>query len=426
MRTLYLKIYTLLYFLALPGLFIRLLWRARRNPAYRQRWKERLGLSPRSAKPAIWIHAVSVGESIAATPLIKTLQQLYPDYQLVVTTTTPTGSAQIQKTFGNDILHTYMPYDLPFCLKRFLARTQTKLCIIMETEIWPNTLTLCKKHDIPVLFANARLSERSLKRYLHFHSVMKNLLAQVTWVMAQSQEDADRFVTLGIARDRVAVSGNIKFDLEIDATLTQSGQALRQQWQSQARPTFIAGSSHEGEESILLEAFQIIKHTFPNALLIIVPRHPERFDRVFQLCQKTNFSVGKRSTQASAQACDIYLGDTMGELRLLYAASDIAFVGGTLVPVGGHNLIEPAALGLPILSGPHLENCEEIGRLLRKANALAHVEDASMIAAQVCKILSTAGLRDTIRQNGQSVVLQNQGALHKHVKLIARYLPVKN
>lgn len=417
MQTLYIKIYTLIYYLILPFLLLRLMWRSRRNPAYRYRWQERFGFAP-SQKQSIWVHAVSVGETIAAIPLIHQLQHHYPDYTIIVTTTTPTGSAQVKKNLGDSVIHVYLAFDIPSGINRFLQRTKTKFCIIMETEIWPNLLRCCEKKKIPVVMANARLSARSLQRYRRITKIMRPLLNSYTTVIAQSREDGERFIQLGLNPERLIISGNIKFDLELDPNLQQQGLATRCSWKSTNRPTFIIGSSHEGEESILLQAFAQIKKEFDDILLIIAPRHPERFDRVFQLCTQAGFRVARRSRNESAFQQDILVADTMGELRLLYATSDIAFVGGTLVPIGGHNLIEPAAMGLPILSGPNLQNCSEIGNLLKCADALILVKDAESIAEKIKSLLLDPILLKKIGENARNVVNANRGALEKHLQHI--------
>lgn len=416
-------LYSLILYLALPFVLLRWLWRSRHIKGYRQRFAERFGYVttlPHDRK-VIWVHAVSVGEIIAATPLIRALLQRYPQYELLVTTTTPTASAQVHKDFSDKVKHCYLPYDVPSAVKRFLHRTHPTLAVIMETELWPNLLHYTHKNAAPILLANARLSDRSQQGYQRIAQLTRDMLAQITCVAAQSKVDGERFIQLGLDPAHLLMTGNIKFDLTLPPALIDEGKKLRATWG--ARPTIIAASTHENEENMVLEAFTQIRQRHPSAFLILVPRHPDRFAKVARLCQSENFRIVKRSLNETPQAdTDILLGDTMGELRLLYAASDIAFVGGSFVPVGGHNLIEPAALHLPILSGPHLHNFVAISKLLADANALIVVNDAKSLSEKIMHLLANKSESDAIGERAYQVSAENTGALEKHLQRIEKIL----
>lgn len=419
------QLYTLAYALILPVLLTRLLIRSLKNPQYRRRLKERWGSIPKktSHENSIWIHAVSVGETIAAVPLVKALQATYPDRPIIMTTTTPTGSAEVQKRLGNTVLHSYMPFDLPICLNHFIQRIRPALCIIMETELWPNVLYRCKKKNIPLLLANARLSEKSQKGYAKLRASTREMLTSFHTVSAQSQTEGNRFISLGLPPEKCQVNGNIKFDLELPTTLKEEGIHLRERWRSINRPTLIAASTHDGEDEIVLEAFTQIQQQHSHALLILVPRHPERFKNVFSLCKNKGFSVAKRSTYDEvSDNTQLVLGDTMGELLLLYAASNVAFVGGSFVPVGGHNLIEPAALALPVLTGPHLHNFTQISELLLNAGGARVVQDADALAKTTSALFASVEVASAMGQKGFAAVSANRGAVQKHVALIQQLL----
>lgn len=415
-------LYTILLYLATPFLVLRLYWRSRKNPGYRHRWLERFGFIPViSKKKCIWIHAVSLGESIAAKPLIQNLIDEYPSYRIVVTTTTPTGSQQIQKTFGNAVYHVYAPYDLPVVIKRFLRRLCPAKVIIMETELWPNLLHQLHCANIPVMIANARLSERSLVRYQRVKHFFKPLLQSIQIIAAQSEDDAKRFQSLGIHRQRIIVTGNIKFDHVISSHLLDEAKKLRQLWSG--RPTLIAASTHEGEEAQILQAFHEILLAFPSALLIIAPRHPERFSTVQKLCEQSGYTVAVRSKKEPPNKnTSIYLADSTGELMLLYGASDVAFVGGSLVPIGGHNLIEPASLGLPVMSGPNLQNFSMVRDLLFHHDALILITDANELAHQVIHLFTNVDASHHYGARALSVSEQNRGAIAKHLSWIRENL----
>lgn len=407
-------LYTVLLYLTIPFILLRLLWRSRRLPAYRQRWLERFGFSS-PISHAIWIHAVSVGEIQAAIPLIQTLKN---QYLILVTTTTPTGSQRIREVFGDQVSHVYLPYDLPGALRRFLARAKPKLLILMETELWPNLLHACQQRAIPVILANARLSDSSTAGYQRFSHLTQRMLSQLTVIAAQSPVDAERFLALGANPQHMQVIGNIKFDSSLPADLPKKSSELRAQWGAE-RPIWIAASTHPGEEEQILEAFTLIKPKYPQLLLVLVPRHPDRFNSVATLCQQYAYTVARRSCHEKCTSqTEIYLGDTLGELLLLYAASDVAFVGGSLVPVGGHNVLEPALLRLPIITGPYQFNFADITRLLVEADALDQVTRVSQLAESVENLLRDAPRRQQMGDRAYNVVVQNRGALARLLVIV--------
>ncbi|HJR27919.1 MAG TPA: lipid IV(A) 3-deoxy-D-manno-octulosonic acid transferase [Pseudomonas sp.] len=419
-------LYTALFYLRLPLVAFRLWLRARKAPAYARRIGERFALALPAMKPdGLWVHAVSVGESIAAAPMIRALLQRYPTLPITVTCMTPTGSERIQALFANEprIQHCYLPYDLPCAAARFLDRARPKLAVIMETELWPNHIHQCAKRGIPVALANARLSERSAKGYGRFHKLTQPMLAEMSLFAVQTEAEAQRFRDLGARPETVEVTGSIKFDLTIDPQLLQRAAQLRGQWQAQERPVWIAASTHEGEDEVVLDAHRRLLVNHPDALLILVPRHPERFNPVFELCRQQGFATVRRSTgEPVTTGTSVLLGDTMGELLFLYALADSAFVGGSLVPNGGHNLLEPAALAKPVLSGPHLFNFLEIAAQLRSAGALAEVDDAEGLALAVQRLFELPRDAQRMAEAGLKVMRTNQGALQRLLDGLGRLI----
>ncbi|MBU1330265.1 MAG: lipid IV(A) 3-deoxy-D-manno-octulosonic acid transferase [Gammaproteobacteria bacterium] len=422
-------LYTLLFHLGLPLVAGRLAWRAWRAPAYAQRIGERFALGLPPVKPGgIWLHAVSVGESIAAAPLVRELLVRYPQLPITITCMTPTGSERIQALFGGAeyagrVQHCYLPYDLPWAAARFLDRLQPKLAVIMETELWPNHIHQCARRGIPVALANARLSARSARGYGRFAKLTAPMLAEMSLIAVQTQAEAERFLNLGARPETVEVTGSIKFDLRIEVDLPVRANALRAEWQAAERPVWIAASTHEGEDEIVLAAHRQLLQSYPDALLILVPRHPERFNAVHERIQRSGLSVRRRSTGEPLQAGDqVLLGDTMGELLFLYALADVAFVGGSLVANGGHNLLEPAALGKPVLSGPHLFNFLDIAAQLREAGALLEVADAEGLAQAVANLWREPEEAERRRQAGLAVLKANQGALERLLAGLRRLL----
>lgn len=405
-------LYTLAFYLGLPFIFLRLYIRGRKSPDYRQAWAERLGYQSFSLDQSIWIHAVSFGESIAATPLIKHLQKAHPDMPIVVTTTTPTGRAHLRKAFGESIHLSYFPYDLPGILNRFLDKIKPKMLILIETELWPNLLHTCHNRKIKVVLANARLSERSAKQYARIKNCTAKMLQAISVIAAQNTEDGQRFINLGLPKDRLIITGSIKFDLSVSDEVKQKAQALKSQWNN--RPVWIAASTHQGEDEKILEAFRLVLAKVPNALLILVPRHPERFEAVKQLCETEGFKLVSRSSSLPCEAdTQIYLGDTMGEMLVLLGASDLAFIAGSFNLVGGHNLLEPAAMAVPSIIGPHYFNFKEITTMLFKADATYIVQTPQELATRVIELFNRPELAKERGQNGLNVLEQNRGALAK-------------
>ncbi len=410
-------LYSCLFYLALPLVALRLWLRARKAPAYAKRVGERFSYGLPAMQPGgIWVHAVSVGESIAAAPMIRGLLQRYPQLPITVTCMTPTGSERIQALFANEprIQHCYLPYDLPCAAARFLDKVQPKLAVIMETELWPNHIHQCAKRGIPVALANARLSARSAKGYGRFAKLTAPMLAEMSLFAVQTETEAERFRSLGARPETVEVTGSIKFDLTIDPQLLVRAAALREQWQAGERPVWIAASTHEGEDEVVLAAHRQLLASHPDALLILVPRHPERFNAVFELCQQQGFATVRRSSGEPVMAdTSVLLGDTMGELLFLYALADSAFVGGSLVPTGGHNLLEPAALAKPVIAGPHVFNFLEIAAMMREVGALQEVDDAEGLAVAVQRLFELPQDAQKMAEAGLKVMRANQGALQR-------------
>jgi 3-deoxy-D-manno-octulosonic-acid transferase len=411
-------VYTILLYLALPFALARLYVRGFKSPAYRLRWRERLGFLPDiRLDQSIWIHSVSVGETQAAQPLVNRLLEQYPQYSVVITTTTPTGAERVKSLFGGRVRHLYLPYDLPFAIRHFMESVRPRLAIFMETEVWPNLLMSCEREGVRTILANARLSERSATRYARFTGFARETFARIDVVAAQTQADAERFLGFGVDPSRVSVTGSIKFDIRLPASLYEHSEVIRRQWEG--RPVWVAASTHEGEDEQVIAAHREILRKFPRALLVLVPRHPERFDRVAALCQKEGMSTVRRSEAAGCgPETQVFLGDTMGELVLFLAASDLAFVGGSLVPVGGHNVLEPAALGVPVLFGPHMFNFQLISRMLLAAGAAREVDSTEQLAAVVCEWFADASLRAGFGESGSRLVGENRGALDRLCQLI--------
>lgn len=416
-------LYSALFYLLMPLVLLRLLWRSRKMPEYRRRWAERFAYFnfPKKSQHGLWIHTVSLGEIIAAIPMIKMLMQQYPELPLTLTSMTITGSNRIQKEFGDSVTHVYVPYDVPSVVKRFLTKVQPKMVIILETELWPNILYYCRQRQIPVMLANARLSERSAKGYQRLASITKEMLQSVTVLAAHAKADAERFIALGLPAERAHVVGSIKFDVDNSESIYQQAAVLRQQFGT--RPVWMAASTHEGEEAKILQTFKQVRNALPTALLVLVPRHPERFAAVKALCQQQGFSVVTRSSgDICTDSTQVFLGDTMGELKTLYAAAAVAFVGGSLAPIGGHNVLEPISLGIPTMVGPHMHNFAEITAMLLQADALVQIQDTAQLAPAVQQLLTDAAQREQLKLNGNQVMTANRGALQKNLALIAQQL----
>lgn len=413
------NVYNTLCYLSVPFVLGRLLWRSRKNPAYRQRWSERFGYLPANLpQQCLWIHAVSVGETIAAVPLVKGFQKLHPEVPIIITTMTINGAKQVVASFGQSVHHVYVPYDLPAAVNRFVDHVRPKMLLIMETELWPNLLDICTQRKIPIFLANARLSERSAHRYGQFKKIVSEMMRDLTQVAVQTKVEADRFISLGLPPNRIQVTGTVKFDIVVADEILQRGKQLREQIGID-RPVWIAASTHHGEEEIILEAFNLIKKQFPQLLLILVPRHPERAAAVAALCRKNNCSLSLFTEQkAITPDIDIFLTDAIGQLMIQYVASDIAFVGGSLIATGGHNVLEPAVLGLPVITGPEMFNFAESTQLLKQAGALWQIDNAEQLASKILELLKNPAQRAQAGTAGQQVIEKNRGAVQKHLQLI--------
>ncbi|ELE7132604.1 lipid IV(A) 3-deoxy-D-manno-octulosonic acid transferase [Vibrio harveyi] len=412
-------LYTLLLTIASPFLLFGLYKSKPNKPKFGQRWKEHFGITPKltSDEKPIWIHAVSVGESIAATPFIKALKEQNPDQPILVTTTTSTGAEQIAK-LGDLVEHRYMPIDFAFAVKRFLKTTQPKQMLIIETELWPNTLNEVHKAGIPISVVNARLSEKSCSNYAKVQPLFNLMLPCLTQVLCQTESDANRFERLGVDKDKLKVTGSIKFDIQISDDVKEKSKILRQEL-GQNRPVWIAASTHKGEDEQVLAAHKRVLESHPGALLILVPRHPERFDDMYELCQQQGFETVRRTTQENvANSTQVYLGDTMGEMLLLLGAADICFMGGSLVgdKVGGHNVLEPAILKKVVITGPSYFNFKDIVNDLIQANGMLVSKDSAGIGNHLTHLISEPHSQHVYGQNAYEYAVKNQGALARTIK----------
>ncbi|UDG81350.1 3-deoxy-D-manno-octulosonic acid transferase [Candidatus Profftia lariciata] len=415
--------YNILLYLIQPLILIKLYIRSYKNTAYRKRWAERYGFcSKKIISGGIILHSVSVGEILAAIPLIKELQHRYPAVPITITTMTPTASERVDYIFGKKVQHMYLPYDLPGSVNRFLNRVQPRLVLIMETEIWPNFIRMLKKRNIPIILTNARLSARSAQRYAKINYFINDIVRCITLIAAQNMEDGQRFLSLGIAHTQLSVTGNLKFEISITPELSAKALILRN-YLAPYCPVWIASSTHAGEEEIILHAHKQLLNQFSNLLLILVPRHPERFNHVIKLTKKAGFSYITRSSgiKPSIQT-QIVIGDTMGELMLLYGIADLAFVGGSLVQKGGHNPLEPAAYNIPILMGPHIINFQDICTKLKKANGLIIIKDIDALVRKISILLINKNYRNSYGRHAFEVLHQHKGALQKTLHLLDPYL----
>jgi len=414
--------YTLLLYIIQPLVFIKLMVRSLRSPQYKNRIAERYGFFDFNQQGGIWLHSVSVGETIAAVPLIRELQNKYPHKAITITTMTPTGSAQVTKIFGDTVQHCYLPYDLPCAMRRTIKRLKPELVIIMETELWPNMIHQLKKKQIPTLLANARLSARSAKGYGKVSKLVAPMLGEMTAIAAQYQADGQRFIELGLPTDKLHVTGSVKFDIEITKAVTKQVTTLKNQLGS-PRPTWIAASTHQGEDEIILEAHKEVLKQHPDALLILVPRHPERFSKVSSLITSQKLtSQNKSELQSLATETQVLLGDTMGEMMSMFGVSNAAFIGGSLVKRGGHNPLEPAAFGLPLTMGPHVFNFASVCDMLSDNQALATVENSQQLAEQILAWFNSPSLAQEDGEKALSVLKLNQGALKRHLDIIDELL----
>ncbi len=407
-------LYTSLFTILLPLVLFRLYWRGLKAPEYRKRWQERLAFySKKYSQPFICFHAVSVGEAEAVFPLIKKLTEKFPDEKILVTTTTPTGSARVQAVLGDTVEHVYFPYDIPWIINRFIRTFNPKILVIMEKEIWPNLFSYCGKQNIPVLIINARLSARSAKSYQLISSLIKPVLANVSSILTQTEEDREHFIDIGAIPSTVQVTGNIKFDMEVSESLIEEGQQLRRQL-FPGRFVWIVASTHKGEEGIVIDAYTKLKQQIPELLLMLVPRHPERFVSVQNLVKQKGLNLAVRSKRdIVTHSTDVYLADTMGELKLLYASADVAFVGGSLAPVGGHNILEPLAVGVPVMFGPYMVNFKEIADNVLSQQAAIQCQNEAQIIEHLIKLYKDEPIRNTLVSKGTAFIERNKGATEK-------------
>ena len=404
--------YSSLFYFLIPFILLRLLWRSIKAPAYRYRWRERFALyNKKFPQDVIWFHAVSVGEAEALFPLVRQIQKQHPDVRLLITTTTPTGSARVKAVMQDTVEHVYLPYDVPDAVNRFMHCFKPKLAVIMETEIWPNLFLYCGKNDIPLYIINARLSEKSSRGYQKIPSLVHPALAAIKLIATQTQDDANRFIAIGADSEKVLTLGNIKFDVEIPQSIIEQGLQLKTDLFT-GRFVWLIASTHKDEEAIFLEIYKEIKPKIPELLLVIVPRHPERFPDVKKLCEQFQLAVVMRTMESRVYLeTDVYLVDTMGELKMLYAASDVAFVGGSMVPRGGHNILEAAAVGLPIMFGPYMHNFKEIARGVLSQDAAIQCQNKNDVINVILALYEQPAYRAALSEKGMEFVRQNQGAI---------------
>jgi len=411
------SLYTLFLRLALPLILLRLWWRGLREPGYREGIPERLGIYPIQApEKLVWVHAVSVGEARAAEPLVRALQEMLPDHGMLLTCTTAAGRETLARVFGDSVQICYLPYDYPESVQSFIGHFKPRLGVLMETEVWPNLLACCAANRVPVLLANARMSERSARGYRRWSALGTRALRSLAAVCAQSAGDAKRLLALG-ARE-VEVTGNLKFDVEPDLAQLAAGRA----WRSRlGRPVLLLASTREGEEQLLLNEFNRLNASKDNPLVVVVPRHPQRFDEVAQLAN------ARHSRQKFPdEKMKIYLGDTMGEMPFYYAACDVALIGGSLAPLGGQNLIEALAAGAPVVVGPHMFNFAEATRLALEAGAAIQAGDAAAAIRESLRLIDDAGRRKSMAQAGRALCEAHRGATEKHLAVCYRLLAGTN
>ncbi|WP_038051977.1 3-deoxy-D-manno-octulosonic acid transferase [Thioalkalivibrio sp. ALJ1] len=403
-------LYTLMMRLAAPWLLARLIRRARSNQVPLRRWREWLGGGEGISPGAIWLHAASVGEVEAALPLARALRDQYPDRAFLVTTTTPEGATRLDAALGDAVVHQFLPLDLPGSVRRFLVRTRPVVAVVVETELWPNLYRACERYGIPLLLVSARLSPRSLPRYRRLQPLVADTLARVRVILAQDEAAAEGFRILGGPEVRVQVGGNLKFDRPLPPGHKQ-GADMRGQIAPSGVPVWAAVSTREGEDEAVLAAHRLVRERYPDAVLLWVPRHRERFGPAFQAARAAGFRVALRSRGPLQEPLDVLVGDTLGEIGVYLAAADVAFVGGSLVPLGGQNVLEPAALGRPVLVGPNTAHFAFAVERLLVAGALWEVADVSELGKALTQLLGDANQRERMGQSGQSVVVSGRGAV---------------
>ena len=420
----------LAYSAVLYGLAPLIGWRIWREqvPTYSRLQRLGMRLEPLPPAPRIWLHCASVGEVRAARPLIEGLLARFPHHSLLLTTMTATGAQQAQALIAEQgatdqsrLDHRFLPLDFPGAAKRFVARVKPELALLFETELWPNLLHACHRQAVPVAVVNGRLSPRAFSRYQRLRPLMHSALANVRWLAAKSSEDAERFQALGCAAESISVVGSLKFEQALPERALEESERLLHVWGQ--RPVWVAGSTRDGEEALLLTAHRQLLERFPDALLVLVPRHPQRFDEVAALCEREEFKVSRRSQQQPVTpTTQVYLGDTLGELAMLYAAGSVAYVGGSLVPLGGHNVLEPAALGKPVLCGPSLENFSDVAEPLLVAKALTVVDTPDALANTLADHIVHPQRARQAGEAGQVAIDAHRGALSRTLDGLGRYL----
>lgn len=442
-------LYTLFLYLIFPLVLLRLLWRSRSSRAYRLRWSERLGFTKLSTiknTPIIWLHAVSVGEVIAAKPLILALMKAFPQYTVLITTTTPTGSDRVKAIFSDQIqygslIHTYFPYDLLGAVSRFIKAFQPKILIVVETEIWPNLYAKCGQQNIPVIMVNARLSDKSLHSYSKIKALVTETLSHVNTIAVRSESDAKRFLALGANNEQVLESGNIKYDLNIDEEQLRNAKQYHRlilEDDHKKRLTLVAASTHAGEDAKIINAYMTLLQQFPDLLLVLVPRHPERFDDVYDECFKqlsdgpNKLNLIRHSEYVKTPTAidsNVILGDSMGEMQMWYSLADVVFIGGSLVKTGGHNPLEATIFGVPVVSGPYMFNFEDIASELVAHELLTLCGDEFKLTKQFTNIFESLTLsNDIARQNSEfkekaeKFMQQHRGVTARLVDVISHHI----
>ena len=404
-------------------MIFRLIWRSRSNPAYRQRIFERIGfVNVESNKPIIWVHAVSVGETNAAQPLIEALILQYPDHKILVTTTTPTGSDRVKALFGDRVAHVYFPYDLLEIVWRFIKRVKPKLLIVIETEIWPNLYAACHKNNIPIALVNARLSQRSTHKYLKIKPLVAETLGYIELIAVRSSADSDRFKSLGASDDQLSIAGNIKFDFEVSNKQIKQGEHWRKQLQNNGL-VWVAASTHAGEDEKILAIYKNLQEQFPTLLLILIPRHPERFNDVFQLCtalESENIKTVRHSQMDDYQntQTNIILGDSMGEMQSWFAMADVVFMGGSLVETGGHNPLEAAVQGVTVVSGPHMFNFDDVVNQLSNEGLLSVCESEAELEEVVIHLFKQQSSHSDFKKKADDFMQQHRGVTARLMRLL--------
>lgn len=415
-------IYSALLYLLLPLLVLYLAFRSIKSPDYRYRWGERFGLA-KLKQSDLLIHSVSMGETLAAIPLINAIRQHYPQMTITVTTTSPTGSAEVVKALGSNVQHCYLPFDIAICVNRFLSQLSPKQIVIMETELWPNLIHQASKQGVKVMLANARLSEKSAGQYSKRMKLSQPMLQSLDIIAAQSPQTAERFIELGVSPSRVSVCGSLKFDLTLPEDKIIEAKILRQQWRDMSAPIWVAGSVHPGEFDAMIQAHKRLLASKPEALLVMVPRHPEQFNAAAEKILASGLSLARRSLQDKvSSSTQILLGDTMGELLTFYGAADQAFIGGTLINNGGHNPLEAAAFGLPVYVGPNHWDFAEITKLLEDAGALKVIVSADELAEDLIAKFNDKLIYQTASDAGLRVVDTNKGALKLQFELVCQLI----